>query len=105
MIACNDCCLFRTDYFLIGAVNYYDSWQITDSIDCATTQTCAHAKASQEQSCTTFGWSASATIKTSIEGGIATGLKATGEFSITGEVNGMVTDCKQTTNTEYVYKS
>ena len=104
MFACNDCCLFRTDYFLIGAVNYYDSWQLTDSIDCATTQTCSHAEASQEQSCTTFGWSASATVSTSISGGIGSTLTATDGFSITGEVDGNVQDCKQTTNTEYVCK-
>lgn len=89
-----------TDYFLIGAVNYYDDWQQSDSIDCASTQNCAHAEASQQQSCTTFGWSATATISTSIEGGIGDTLKLTDIYTISGGLNGNVQNCQQTTNTD-----
>ena len=104
MSTCNDCCLFRTDYFLIAAVNQYDDWKLSDSIDCASTQTCEHAKASQQQSCTTFGWSASATISTSIKGGVGS-FELTDQYTINAAVNGNVQQCEQTTNTEYVCKT
>lgn len=101
--ACNDRCLFRTDYFLIAAVNHYDDWKLSDSIDCTSTQSCAHAKASQQQSCTTFGWSASATISTSVKAGVGS-FELTDQYTINAAVNGNVQQCEQTTNTEYVCK-
>ena len=101
MSTCNNCCLFRTDYFLIAAVPHYNDWLLSDSIDCASTETCAHAKASQQQSCTTFGWSASATISTAVKAGVG-GFDLTDTYTINAAVNGNVQQCEQTTNTEYV---
>lgn len=104
MSTCNDCCLFRTDYFLIAAETVYDDWTRSDSIDCRLTQTCAHAVATQEQSCSKFGWTVSATIATNIKAGVG-GFELADTYTINAAVNGEVTQCEQTTNTEYVCNS